>query len=252
MQLEVESAGISDVGLVRHNNEDVWGQLEQYYFYALADGMGGHRAGEVAAKEAVDALLQIVKKKFSEISPEKQTLQEMRDLVHDAIVDVNSIVYAISTSNSAYRGMGTTLCCIAVHPTGVIYAHVGDSRIYCLTDGHLKQLTDDHTLAYELIDAGRLDRDKAAGFLYKNIITKSIGNEPFVEPSVASATLHGQDTFLICSDGLTDMLTPPEIQKIMLHAKDAKSCVEDLVDAAKSSGGIDNITVVVIKIKRKK
>jgi len=246
MPIDVESWGLSDVGLVRTNNEDVWLQIEGFDFFILADGMGGHQAGEVAAKEAVEALARIIQQKFEEKPYEAYSLSGLKELIYTAIIDVNAVVYSIGCSDKSLRGMGTTLCCLTVHPTGVIYGHVGDSRIYRLRNGQLSQLTEDHTLMSPYIDnnAGSVE----TGVQYKNFLTRTIGNDPLTIPDVETAEIHQSDIYLLCSDGLTDMVPFEEIQRLLITAPSMQDCAKNLVNTAKANGGIDNVTVVVLKI----
>lgn len=250
MSVNIESWGISDIGLVRENNEDVWDELKEEGFFVIADGMGGHRAGEVAAREAVDALTRIVRQKLSEKPKEKLTLSLLQELIHSSIIDTNAIVYAISNSDSSLEGMGTTLCCLMATQEGVVFAHIGDSRIYRLRGGELKQLTEDHTLTVRLACEDEKGLENNSPFIYKNILTRTIGNDPLVVPDVNISSIHPEDAYLLCTDGLTDMLSPAEISSIMLSYPTAKEAAEHLVLAAKEAGGIDNITVLVLKIRK--
>ncbi len=250
MSDNIESWGVSHVGFVRGNNEDVWEALDDENFFIVADGMGGHRAGEVAAKEAVDALARIVRHKLLLKPREKHTLSTLSELIHSSIVDVNSIVYSIGNSDDSLRGMGTTLCCLIVGEEGVVYGHVGDSRIYRLRDGELKQLTEDHTLTVQLAAPDEDDDEESGKFIYKNILTRTIGNDPLIVPDVDMASIQDGDMYLLCSDGLTDMLTPEEMQNILISSPTAQEGAQNLVDAALAAGGIDNITLIALKITK--
>lgn len=248
MPYNVSVYGLSDIGLVRHNNEDVWAQLSNERFYVLADGMGGHQAGEIAAREAVDHLCSSFKQRMTLI--DRRNLREVRQVVFEVIQSVNQIVYRLGMTHEELKGMGTTLCCLLLHEEGVIYGHVGDSRIYRLRGTELIQLTRDDSLLRELIDLGQLNQNQVDTFIYKNIITKAIGTEPFIEPTVQVDTLLAGDVFLMCTDGLTDLLNQEEIRQIMLHSLDRDMAIP-LIRAAKHKGGYDNITVVVVKVQEK-
>jgi len=247
MPYKVVAKGLSDVGLVRQNNEDYWAELPQQNFFTLADGMGGHRAGEVASKETVDALCETIKKSTA-AEYEELTLEEIHGVLQFAIEQVNEHIYALGHSDESLKGMGTTLCCAYFHPHGLIYGHVGDSRIYRYRGGLLDQLTKDDSLYRELMDSGRLNTHRSE-FHYKNIITKAIGTEPFVEPSVHITDIQNQDIYLMCTDGLTDMLSVKEIEAIIRVCSDGAEGVKALVAAAKDKGGYDNITVILMKIE---
>lgn len=144
--------------------------------------------------------------------------------------------------------MGTTLVTLCVHPDEVILGHVGDSRIYRLRDGELKQMTKDNTLATQMIDQGFLEKEDTAYYSYKNVITKAIGNGSELSPTVNSDLGQEGDIFLLCSDGLTDMLTREEIQRVLAGDRSIEELAKELVDHAKQNGGFDNITVLLVKL----
>jgi len=242
---KILSCGMSDIGLVRQNNEDVWAKMPALRFFALADGMGGHQAGEVAAKEAVGALIAIVEKKLKS----RPSLLETQAIIQRAIEQVNSLVYKMGRSDNDLQGMGTTLCCIYFYERGIVYGHVGDSRVYRQRAKKLHQLTKDHSLLSELIDLGQLSEKQASEFLYKNIITRAIGTEPKVEPSVQTDDVAPDDIYLMCTDGLSDLLSLEEIEKIINRTPSLQECAKKLIQAAKDEGGYDNITVVLIKVQ---
>jgi PPM family protein phosphatase len=248
MSYNVQGVGITDVGLVRDNNEDDWGAVPEAGFFVLADGMGGHSAGEVAAHEAVSNLCSLVSECVNLDSPD-YGLDEARALILKAIKEINVHVYKLGRKDEDLKGMGTTLCCLHFHPKGLIYAHVGDSRIYRLRGRKLYQMTKDHSLLRELVDLGQLSEGQAGGFQYKNIITKAIGTESHVEPTVRFADVLGRDIYLMCSDGLSDLLSQIEIEAIMNEEKSLKDMAKRLVKCAKEKGGYDNITVVLTKVQ---
>lgn len=247
MPYKVLAFGLSDIGLVRQNNEDVWGELPSIGFFALADGMGGHQAGEVAAHEAVDGLSRILKKKISSKS-DSLTISDIKDLLRRAIRHVNLLVFRLGREQPDLRGMGTTLCCLLYRSTDLVFAHVGDSRIYRLRQRKLEQLTKDHSLLRELVDQGQISEQQATDFLYKNIITKAIGTEPKIEPTIGTSDLIEGDVYLMCSDGLSDLLSTNEIENILVDFSDIEEAARKLVSAANEKGGRDNITVVITKV----
>jgi protein phosphatase len=248
MPLKVTAYGLSDIGLVRQNNEDTWMELPAEKFFVLADGMGGHQAGEVAAKEAVLAVCQSFKKSFPKESQGLINLLEARSLIYNAMEYANSVVYKMGRTNERLKGMGTTLCCLYFHEQGLVYGHVGDSRIYVHRDTTLTQLTQDHSLLRELVDLGQLNEQQASEFLYKNIITKAIGTEPIIDPTVKISDIKKSDRFLMCSDGLSDLLTLKEMETLLNQTEDNQKAIKKLVSLAKSKGGHDNITVVLIEV----
>ena len=244
---KILTAGLSDIGLVRQNNEDVWAQQPSIGFFVLADGMGGHQAGEVAAREATASLCRILKRKIT--SSKNYSLKDFQELLKRAIIYVNGLVYKMGRSKFELRGMGTTLCCLLFHEEGIVLAHVGDSRIYRMRNGSFEQLTKDHSLLRNLVEQGQLSDQQATGFLYKNIITKAIGTEAKVEPSIVTDSIQEGDIYLMCSDGLSDLLSAKEIANILLVSSTKEAAVKALVDRANDEGGRDNITVVFAKIQ---
>jgi protein phosphatase len=246
---KVEAYGLSDIGLVRQNNEDVWAELVGLGFYALADGMGGHQAGEVASRETIKALCRIIKKKMG-FKNEGRDLESIQQSLKLVIEQVNSFVYKLGRSQRELKGMGTTLCCLLFHERGLIYAHVGDSRIYRFRQNKLQQITRDHSLFRELVDQGHIDEQQAPDFLNKNIITKAIGTDPRTQPTVNAADIQIDDIYLMCSDGLSDLLSPAEMSCVVSSASSLQEAVHALIAMAKAKGGHDNITVVLTRVEK--
>lgn len=249
MSLVFKSGGLSDKGLIRENNEDAWGEIIEHNFFTLADGMGGHQAGEVAAREAVSHLLRLVRKVFK--SARKRTLADFAALLKKAIEQVNVIVYKLGHSHSEWRGMGTTLSAVLFQEGGVVIAHVGDSRIYRVRKGVLEQMTRDHSLFSELVELGQLSEHTSSEFAYKNIITKAIGTELALEPEVTVEDLQAGDTYLLCTDGLSDLISLNELNAVLSLNIDAETMVKQLIALAKEKGGHDNVTAIVVKADEK-
>ncbi len=243
----IKAFALSDVGLVRQNNEDAWEILPNLNFFILADGMGGHQAGEIAANEAVSNLAEMMSRK-TQAEYDRMSTKEVEECLKQAIIHVNAHIFKMGRANPDLRGMGTTLCAIFFHPKGVIVAHVGDSRIYRLHEEILQLLTRDHSLFCELVDQGQIAQDQANEFLYGNIITKAIGTEPKVDPAVKTIEAVVGDVYLMCSDGLSDLLNINEINEIVATSVDFAETAENLVSFANKRGGRDNITVVLAKI----
>ena len=244
----IQAAGLSDIGLVRQNNEDVWSMLTEFHCYVLADGMGGHQAGEIAAREAVNTLCQLVKKSFGH-SKHSKSLQDSCAVLEHTIEMVNTVVFRMGRQYPELYGMGTTLCCLQVLSDGVIIAHVGDSRIYRIRQGHIELMTKDHSLLSELVELGQISEQNTAEFMYKNILTKAIGTEPYVEPTVVSSEIRSGDIYLLCTDGLSDMLSQKEIEQLINTHGSIDGAAKALVDHANDKGGLDNITVLLVKIE---
>lgn len=248
MPYKVTGCGLSDIGLVRQNNEDYWHLLPDLNFFVLADGMGGHRAGEVASEEAVKALCQIIEKAIGSEDTEL-SIEETNGILQFAIEHVNDVVYQKGQSDEDLRGMGTTICCLLFHPQGLVYGYVGDSRIYRFRNKKLEQLSVDHSLLRELVDLGQMNSESSADLLYKNILTRAIGTESSVESSVHTTEVMDQDIYLMCTDGLSDVVTRKEMERILTTQPSIEKATKKLVETAKDRGGYDNITVVLAKVE---
>jgi serine/threonine protein phosphatase PrpC len=233
--------GLSDIGKLRPKNEDEWAALPEVGFFALADGMGGHKAGDIAAKEAIRVLCNLAKEIKTEDSVE--LIVELRY----AIEKMNRQLFEMSRTNEALHGMGTTLCCLYWSQNTVIYAHIGDSRIYRYRNGQLEQLTQDHSLFAKWLATGKIAQECETPFPYKNVITRAVGTGKKANPEIAIETTEEDDLYLLCTDGLTDMLSPKEIEEALGSSPDLESCVHHLIDRAKFKGGSDNMTVLIVR-----
>lgn len=240
MANKIEAHGISDIGFVRKKNEDVFKILEEDQLFSVADGMGGHKAGDIAAKEAANHLCNLLSKSISSGTSAEQIIYHI-DL---AIKETNNRVYNLSKTNEHLFGMGTTLCCLYLNSPTAIFAHVGDSRIYVFQKKSLIQLTKDHSLINKLIDQNK-NFDKS---IHKNIITKAIGTHPTISPTIGEISYNKDDIFLMCTDGLSDHIPHESIKKIIENSSNCKNLCEDLINEAKNNGSSDNITCVAIKI----
>jgi PPM family protein phosphatase len=224
----------TDVGRVRDHNEDGYLVDDQLGLVAVADGMGGHQAGEVASATALEALRAAV---------------GSGEGVRDAVNSANKAVYDKSNTDEQLRGMGTTLIAATLAAGGtVLLAHVGDSRAYELHDGELRRVTTDHSLVEELIQAGELTEAQAEDDPRRSMITRTIGIEPEVDVDLYPVQVAGGDRLLICSDGLTGMVDEDAIASILRDEPDPNAASLKLVDAANRGGGLDNITALVVDV----
>jgi PPM family protein phosphatase len=230
-----EQAYKTDTGRQRHANEDSY--LAQAPVFAVADGMGGAQAGEVASRIAAGAFEQGVDEEASAEGQLKEIAQDANREIHD-----------LAQKDSSRAGMGTTLTAALVRDDEVALGHVGDSRAYVLRDGELKRLTKDHSLVEELRRQGRLTEEQAEEHPQRSIITRALGPEPEVNVDTMTYPAKDGDVFLLCSDGLTTMVTDEEIRAILLEARSLRSAVNKLVDAANGMGGRDNITAVAFRV----
>ncbi len=231
--------GLSDIGLARKNNEDVWHHLPHHCFYALADGMGGHKAGEIAAREAVFHLCNLVEKNFHD--SHGLEIEDLALVLCNLIENTNSHIHNLSKKKKDFQGMGTTLCTLFFHEAEALFSHVGDSRIYRYRKKDLELLTFDHSL-------NNAKKKKSKKFLQKNILTRAIGAYEIVSPEIGVVSLRQNDIYFMCSDGLTDYVSDKEISYILKQNLPLQKTTDFLIQAAKSRGGSDNITVVMIAV----
>src|SRR5215210_2716126 len=224
-----EEVGLTDVGRQRQSNEDSF--VEAPPVFAVADGMGGARAGEVASRMAVEAFAEAP---GEGAEPEAQLVAIARA--------ANRRIYELARSDDAYAGMGTTLTAVMVSGHEVTVGHVGDSRLYRLRDGGLERLTDDHSLVEEYVRAGRLAPEEAESHPQKSIITRALGVEADVEVDTLTCDASDGDVYLICSDGLTGMVAEDDVAAILRGRESLQQAARALVDAANQAGGRDNIT----------
>lgn len=246
-RFKLSSFGHSDIGLVRRNNEDVFLQLPQHSFYALADGMGGHKAGEVAAQETVVFLSDCIDKMFKQHTT-PLPIPTIKDYLESFISYSNERIYQLGQENSCYQGMGTTLCSMLFYEESLIQAHVGDSRIYRLRNNTLTLLTHDHTLKNKLILQGQLEDAIKNGIRYKNVLTKAIGAFKKINPDITITPVESKDLYMMCSDGLSDYVTDEEISCILNSFLSLKEQTMQLITRAKDKGSCDNITVLITQI----
>lgn len=233
---------LTDIGKKRSNNQDFVNQYNNQSgikLIVLADGMGGHRAGNIASELAVTDL-------GNQWSATDYTdINQIRDWMLATIEAENQKIYALGSSEE-FSGMGTTIEVLAFVKDVVLYAHVGDSRISLIRNGEYKQLTSDHSLVNELVKAGQLTEEEAAIHPQKNIITQSIGQAGPLDIDLGIQPLQDGDYILVNSDGLSNMVNRTDKLDIILSDKSLDEKVQSLVDAANNAGGLDNISVVLI------
>jgi len=230
-----EEAGLTDVGRQRHTNEDRY--YESAPVFAVADGMGGARSGEVASQIAVD---EFSHQDIADGSPE--------DLLAEIARAANRKIYELAQSDESHAGMGTTLTAAMVGDNEISLGHVGDSRAYRFRDDKLERLTQDHSLVEELMRMGRLSPEDAEVDPRRSIITRALGPEPTVEVETCTYPAKDGDVYLLCSDGLTGMVSEDRMAQILRARSSLDQAARALVDEANQSGGKDNITVVLFKL----
>jgi protein phosphatase len=244
----LQHVALSDIGMRRGNNQDSWkislardaaAWRERGHVFVVADGMGAHAAGELASKLAVDNIPLIYDK--------------LRQLpahlaIGEAVRQANSLIHARGEGSAEFHGMGTTCSALVLLPGAAVVAHVGDSRIYRLRRGTLHQLTFDHSLVWELMEAGRVREEQMPGFIPKNVITRSLGPQAAVEVDIEGIfPVEAGDVFLLCTDGLTGLINDSQIA-CLLSQLPPEDAAQTLVDLANLRGGPDNITVVIARV----
>jgi len=249
---KIEITGLTDVGSVRDHNEDAISTETSLGLAILADGMGGHRGGEVASAITVSTIYDTLTEKLKKLNEggiDEKTGYSMESItVHDAIELANSNVFDSSSENSQYRGMGTTVVVVLFYDNRFTVAHVGDSRLYRVRDGVFEQVTRDHSLMQELVDRGFYTPEQARKSLNKNLVTRAIGIEENVCIDIQEDVTQINDIYLLCSDGLNDMIEDDLIHEtIKRNTDNLEKAATELVEEANRHGGKDNISVILAR-----
>ena len=253
VDLQVKSSGLTDVGLRREGNEDSFSVKDAQCLYVVADGMGGHLAGEVASQIAVEMINKSYEKWSENNTPEDElfgsydsSLSRKGNYVLSSIRLANRVVHEMALEYEQYHGMGTTVVIVVVTPTLVISANVGDSRIYLVREGRIERMSRDHTIVNEQVEMGVMTEEEAATSPLKHILTRNLGSAEDVIPDVFEIEPRNHDRFILCSDGLTDLVGDEEILQMTLNADDPDTLCRQLVEKALKRGGHDNTTVVTL------
>lgn len=225
----------TEIGNVREHNEDSLTVLPP--LFAVADGMGGHEAGEVASEITINTL--------NDLAPQSADAEALAR----AVVAANLNVIKAPSQGVGREGMGTTLTAAILEKERLVIAQVGDSRAYLLHNGSLQQLTRDHSLMADMIEAGQLTEAEARVHPNRSVITRAIGSDPHMQPDLYELNVETGDRLLLCSDGICGMIEDHEIASIMRQAPSAQSCADQLVEAALAAGGFDNATAVVVDVE---
>ena len=235
-------SGLTDIGLGRDNNEDVWAALPECGFFVLADGMGGHKGGEVAAALAVHSLCSSIR------DTKHIDCTELIIEIRHAIQKANQEIFYLSNKEPSLSGMGTTLCCLIWTKKSIIYAHVGDSRVYRMRNQKLELLTEDHSFfsKWKALHA-HSENHVPSSYPYKHVITRAVGTAEKVKPAIARTTHLPGDLYLLCTDGLSDVLTTDEMESLLSSSSDLNTACKNLIERAKRKGGSDNMTLLLIQ-----
>lgn len=240
--------GVStDKGKVRKNNQDSYFVSEdtELPLFIVADGMGGHKAGEVASNMAVE----IVKDFFIEKKEEfKKNKVDISKFIRSVVEKANTIIYKKSIENDEFHGMGTTITMAYISEDKLYIGHVGDSRAYLLRNNKFIQITEDHSLVAEMVKKGSISEEEAECHPQRNIITRAIGTDDEVITDIIVEDIYKDDILLLCTDGLTNMMNDDEIKEILINKIDLQKNCNSLVKKANRLGGIDNVTVIAIKL----
>ena len=251
---KIDFAEITDTGRVREHNEDAIGSNPDIGLMVLADGMGGYNAGEVASGIAVQIVTELAadgasREERNDIDPHSGMMRQSI-VLRDAIYRANKIIFQTAQSQTHCEGMGTTIVACMFYDDKVSIAHVGDSRAYRLRGGQLDQMTLDHSLLQELVDRGFYSEEEAQRSTNRNYVTRALGVEPTVEVEVHEHDVLSDDVFLLCSDGLPDMVEDDDIHLTISTFNASLDVVgQQLIDLANDHGGRDNVSVMLAQVK---
>jgi protein phosphatase len=251
--MKILSWGLTDVGRKRDHNEDSFGCFDDLNLYVVADGMGGHAAGEMASSIAVKSIETLMREQADLLAPDQGYDGPVEDspvprLLSDSVRQACGDIYRKAQTQRELGGMGTTTTTLLLHGPYAFVAHVGDSRAYLLRGGRILQLSEDHSLVNEQLKAGIITEDQARNSRFKNIITRSVGVEEDVAVDLIAVEAKAHDAYILCSDGLANLVTDLEIGEAV-NENFFRRVPEILVDLANGRGGDDNITVVVAFIQ---
>jgi protein phosphatase len=251
MALVLEVAGRSDIGCVRANNEDNFGYDTRYGIYVVCDGMGGQAAGEVASKMAVDSVLNYFREQARKETSEQPVATNggptpLAKSIGFAIAAANRAIRVAAANNPSRSGMGSTIAAVLVDGDYFSVGHVGDTRIYLIRDGNIEQLTNDHSLVAEHVRRGLMTKEQADRSEVQNILLQALGSDD-VEPDLSDFTAVDKDMLLLATDGLTRHVSESKILHMVLSAANPKAACDTLIEAARSGGGLDNITCLLLK-----
>ena len=248
-----KAAGLTDVGLKRELNEDSFSTDTKMGLFVVADGMGGHLAGEVASRVAVDLINKSYKKWVDSDAPEEdlfdypdQSLSKVGNYIQSSIRLANKVIHEMAAEYKDYNGMGTTVAVLAVIPDLIITANVGDSRIYLVRNGEIERLSKDHSIVAEQVAMGIMTDKEAEQSPLKHVLTRNLGSALDLEAEIFEIQPLSNDRFILCSDGLTDLVSDDEIQQMVVAEDDPEILCQNFIDKALTRGAHDNTTVVSV------
>jgi len=252
--VQIDSGGVTDLGRVRLNNEDSFRIVEPLNLFILSDGMGGEAHGEIASSLAVDTIERVCSSSKVDLEvtlagASGENWTEQTRLLENAVLQANFGIYQSSQDHPEQRGMGATLTAGWINGSKLSLAHVGDSRAYLLRTGNLQQLTNDHSLVAEQVRRGIITPQQAEESEMQSVLLRALGAHPEVDVDIDEFDLFPRDVLLLCSDGLTRMVTEPEIAGTLQAETDPEKAAQKLVDLANERGGLDNVTVIVARLQ---
>src|SRR4051812_1954641 len=251
----LEIATCTDPGMVRSHNEDSIAADQANGLVVLADGMGGYNAGEVASGMATTVIVTEMRQILASARPyeldQKNNQEIAARMVREQVLKANSSIYQAAQSQPQYAGMGTTLVVALFYDNKLAVAHIGDSRLYRMRSEQLTQVTKDHSLLQEQIDSGLITKEQARQSANKNLVTRALGIDPTVEPEIHEYETQVGDIYLLCSDGLCDMVTDEDIgMALQTLGGNLGLCAQHLVQTANDNGGRDNVSVILVRVQR--
>ncbi|HVS32584.1 MAG TPA: Stp1/IreP family PP2C-type Ser/Thr phosphatase [Thermoanaerobaculia bacterium] len=250
--MEVKAYGLTHVGRSRQHNEDSFLVEDAARLFLVADGMGGHAAGEIASRIAVDSISEFILHTKEDDGTWPHAYDEhykrSTNRLMAAVRLANTRVLEAMRKDARLRGMGTTVVACMADNEIMSFAHVGDSRAYMIRDKHLSRITNDHSWVFEQVQAGMLTEAEAEKHPLRNVITRALGGALQVNPDASEVEIRTGDIYLLCSDGLTGMVPEDEILRIVTEAADLEEAGQHLVESANEHGGLDNVTTVLVKI----
>jgi protein phosphatase len=251
----LEIASCTDPGMVRSHNEDSIASDPVNGLVVLADGMGGYNAGEVASGMATTVITTEIQQLLAKTQPfqidEETKAPVAGRMIREQVLKANTSIYQAAQSQPQYAGMGTTLVVCLFYDNKMTVGHLGDSRLYMLRDGKFSQVTRDHSLLQEQIDSGIITAEQAKHAAHKNLVTKALGIDPSVEPEVREYDARPGDVYLLCSDGLCDMVEDEDIgMTLSALGGNLKLAAQQLVQMANDNGGKDNVSVILVRVLR--
>jgi len=250
--VELIAAGKTDTGVVRSNNEDNFIVDERRRLLVVADGMGGHAAGEVASKMAVSIISDHLLGRQKFVGAYNNTYSPSTNNLNSALRLANLAIFEAAESTPKLHGMGTTVVAVLICGNRLSIAHIGDSRVYLVRSGNIEQLTDDHSVVNEQVSRHLITREDAANSSTKNYLTKAVGINAEVEADLSELTLLNDDILVLCTDGLSNMITDDIMMEIISSAEEPAAICDLLINTANANGGKDNITAVIGCIKKQK